>query len=470
MLKRLKEISKDTLIYGFGQGLNGLISFILLPVYTQYLSPNDYGYLSMFEVFRTLVDMLIGFGIASALYRYYYYSEDPGERKSVVSTGFWMLISISGLLLTLVIPFRGWIAVQLVGSREYGRYVALALATSVCFNVTAYQMYLSRIRRRPLSFLLVQVALSLLRIGLNILFVVVLRYNFRGILWGNFIANAAVTFLMVVLWAPRNIDFHVSRYYIKKMLTFSVPILAANLIFYFQNSFDRVLITRFLDLTANGLYSFGSKIGSIVFFGFITPFKTAWPPYVMSIFNERDSRQAYANILSVFAGTSLLLSSVLVLFDKEVVKVIGHGNFDLAASIIPYIAYGNYFRGLYYTVSIGTDLAEKTHLSMYAQIIGTATSLALNFLLIPRIGIHGAGVAFLVSNALILSAVYVLSQKVYPIPYRLMRFLLLICVNGILVVLPIDSLLIKSLLFILMAIVTFVTVFFGQILNRVKNV
>ncbi len=466
MLRKLKEISKDTLVYGFGQGLNGLISFLLLPIYTQYLSPTDYGYLSMFEVLRTLIDMLIGFGISSALFRYYYYSEDLEQRKSVVSTGFWLLISISVFLMILVIPLRSWIAHQLLENREYGGFVLLTFMTSFCFNIIAYRMYLNRVRRKPISFLVIQLTLSFIRIGLNILFVVILKYNFRGILWGNFTANASVALIMVIILLPEIIRNTVSRFYLKKMLIFSAPILAANIIFYFQNSFDRVLITRFLDFTQNGLYSFGSKIGSIVFFGFITPFKIAWPPYVMSISREKDNRTTYANILLVYAGASLVLSTTLVLFSKELVGLLGHGKYDLASTVILFIVYGNFFRGLYYTISIGIDLAEKTHLTIFTQIVGTVTSLLLNFILIPRIGIQGAGIAFLSSNLLIFITVFFLSQRVYSVPYNTLRFLSLLAVNAIVALLPVESLFFKFLLFVFMLATTVVITFLGQISRR----
>ncbi len=468
MLRKIKEISKDTLVYGFGQGLNGLISFLLLPIYTQYLSPIDYGYLSMFEVLRTLINMLIGFGISSALFRYYYYSDDPEQRKSVVSTGFLLLISISVFLLILVIPLRAWISNQLFENREYGGFVLLTFMTSFCFNIIAYRMYLNRIRRKPISFLVIQLTLSFIRIGLNIFFVVILKYNFRGILWGNFIASAAVALVMAIILLPEIIRNTVSRFYLKKMVVFSAPILAANIIFYFQNSFDRVLITRFLDFTQNGLYSFGSKIGSIVFFGFITPFKIAWPPYAMSISREKDSRTTYANILLVYAGASLILSTALVLFSKELVGLLGHGKYDLASTVILFIVYGNFFRGLYYTISIGIDLAEKTHLTIFTQIVGTVTSLLLNFILIPRIGIQGAGIAFLSSNLLIFITVFTLAQRTYHIPYPIVRFLVLVGVNLPLAIMPLESVMLKVVLFVLLCILTCFMFFYDPLASRYR--
>jgi O-antigen/teichoic acid export membrane protein len=157
-----------------------------------------------------------------------------------------------------------------------------------------------------------------------------------------------------------------------------------------------------------------------------------------------------------------------VVLADQLVGLLGHGKYDLAASVVLFISYGNFFRGLYYTVSVGTDLAEKTHLTTFTQIAGTAASLALNFLLIPRIGIQGAGIAFLASNVLVFVSMYVLAQRVHRIPYDLVRFLAVLVLNLAVALLPIDSLAVKVVVLVLLAGSSAAIVFSRQLSRRVS--
>ena len=130
---------------------------------------------------------------------------------------------------------------------------------------------------------------------------------------------------------------------------------------------------------------------------------------------------------TLFPYTTLFRS--IVLFAPEMIKFLGHGKYDLATSVVIFIAYGNFFKGLYYCISIGINLAEKTHFMIVTQSIATITSLGLNFLLIPLLGIKGAGIAFLVSNIIIFLSMFLISQQVYFIPYPNIKFIIILFIN-----------------------------------------
>jgi O-antigen/teichoic acid export membrane protein len=256
---------------------------------------------------------------------------------------------------------------------------------------------------------------------INIYFVAILHRGYPGVITGNLFVTITIT-VGTFIWFSRFIGFSFSFEYFKKIMIFITPIYVVNIFFFLLSLSDRFFLNHFLTPVDVGLYSFGSKIGSIVMIGIITPFSIAIVPYALSIAKENHFKKTYAKIIKYFFVILVFFSLWIFYFSKEIVLLISNESYIKSSGIIGPILLSSIFYGLYYNLSIAIDIVEKTYLSTIVVIAGAAVSITINFLTIPYIGIYGSSLASCVSNTVLFLFIYYFCQKNYPIQYEIGAF------------------------------------------------
>jgi O-antigen/teichoic acid export membrane protein len=425
LFDRIKTVSKDTVIYGIGNATGGIVSFLLLPLYAKFLTPEDYGYLAIFSVFQSVVEITAVFGLSSGLFRYYLMAKDTEEQQIVKNTGFWTQTLFVFFLSILAFPFVGQFSQLLFGSPEFSAFLTMVIATGILSALGGFVFSFMRAERKTILFAAVQVAKVALLALSNIYFVVILHKSYAGIIMGNLIVFAVITVLLLI-WFSRFIGFSFSFAYFKKLIIFVSPIYVVNVFFFLLNLSDRFFLNHFLSPTEVGLYSFGSKLGSIVMIGVITPFSTAVVPYALSIAKEDHFKDTYAKIMKYFLLILVFLSLCIFYFSKEIVAVISNRSYADASGVIGPILLSNIFYGLYYNLSIAIDIVERTYLATFVVVTGAVVSLALNYFTIPFLGMYGSVLASCVSNSVLVVFMYYLCQKHFHIHYESIAFVRLL--------------------------------------------
>jgi O-antigen/teichoic acid export membrane protein len=431
LLDRLKTLSKESIIYGLSGALSGVVSFLLLPLYAHALTPADYGHLSVLTVLQTVLEITIVFGLSSALFRYYLMADSENEKQEVLNTCIWTQflfvagIGILGLLLSAET------SLFFFNNNDFATAVRLIVLTACISSLHTMVQGIIRAERKPFLYLMIQVFRILLSIVLNIYFVVFLEKGFMGVIYGNLLATG-VSVIPVLFWLARKISFSFSRTIFFKIVRFSGPIYLSNLFFFVLNLSDRFFLNHFLTEDHVGIYSFGSKIGSIVMIGFITPFSLAAVPFVMSIARQKDFERTFVKIVNYFLIAVTSISMVIFFFSTEIVQVVASAQYAAAKSVVGPVLLASIFYGMYYVISITADIIEKTHYAMIVIAFGAVVGTVSNLTLIPHLGIYGALIANCAANFTILSLIYVLTQKACRINYDVSIFVkipLLVSVN-----------------------------------------
>ena len=192
MIERLKELLRHSAIYGLGSIVARVLGVLLLPLYTRYLSPSDYGLIETLVALSAVLTALVAQGMKSAFFRFYFDSAEPERRHLVVRTAFWYVMAASTAVTAVGIALAPQISSLLFGTHGHrGLVVAAFIGLWAALN---YEQMTSLFRVEPRS--TAYVAATLANVGITIaatvLLVVVFDKGPLGVLVGNFTGTLIV--------------------------------------------------------------------------------------------------------------------------------------------------------------------------------------------------------------------------------------------------------------------------------------
>jgi len=242
-----------------------------------------------------------------------------------------------------------------------------------------------------------------------------------------------VIFLAWRLWEERaRLSFRVSPPLLRRMFRFGLPTMPAELSLYSLNFIDRILIVRLSGLAEAGLYALAIKFAqgmNVLARGF----QLAWPPLAYSIADDDEARRAYSLVFTWFAAVLAFGVSGLWLLSRWIVDLLADPDFFGAYEAIGLLATGIALYALYLVLVVILGRTGRTEFNFPATIAGTIVNVVLNLILIPPLGIVGAGIALVASYVVILAAMFAVTQRLFPVPYEWGRLALLLAVTAAIV-------------------------------------
>ncbi len=423
MLSHLKTLSKDTIIYGLGSAIGNLISFLLIPYYTNHLNTSDYGYLNLLVTIQAIIEIIAVFGFNSGFLRYYLMAGNESQKEKVLNSS--IMIQSIFMLSTGVVFYilSKMIAVVFIKDESLTYLVRIVVITAI-FNAGLSLLFAYlRALRETVKFTVLQFVRIFFMIILNIVMISYLGMKYEGIILSKFYIAGATFILMIVLFA-RKVTLKIDYKLVKKILVFSYPILLANVFSYLLTLSDRFFLNHFITIADVGIYSFASKISAILKILVITPFSIAVIPYALSIANNDDFKTVFAKIIKYYVIILFSIGLIYLYFSKELVEIIASSSYLESWRYIAPLSLGHIFYGIYYAISVQLDIAEKTYYSTIVVAISGIASLVLNYLLIPVMGINGSVLSNVIANMLLFIIMYYFAQKMYNITYPVKSFIL----------------------------------------------
>jgi O-antigen/teichoic acid export membrane protein len=417
ILKYFKQLTSESLVYGFSGIISGLLSFFLVPIYTRIFSPEDYGVMSLVTTTMALLAIFVVMALDNSAHRWYWDTEDVYDRKVTLASWTWCQISVSLAFAGLVFFLSPWLGKALVGREDaalYFRLAAMALPLGV-LNMVILNWF--RMQRRPWATLFFSLSTNLFNFLLTITLVVVFCWGLTGVYVAQLITVAIGTAMAAILlgdWIALQ-RFHWNR--LTVMLKYALPMIPAGLAYFIVNLSSRYFIRGFLSTSEVGVYQVGSTVASIV--ALITgAFQFAWGPFAMSIHKEPDSKKVYAEVLLAYLWITCLISAVISLFSTEILSFFTTGTYLGASGIVSILSFNYVVIGLGYIATIGPTIMKTTKPYGIAMVIAGCLTIALNLILVPRFGKEGSAIATLIAQSIVPVYVFYYSQKLYPIPYR----------------------------------------------------
>jgi len=431
LFSKIRELSTNVTVYGLGDVAVSIINFVLLPIYSTYFSPEEYGVIGILGGMEVVAKIGFRFGLDGSFMRFYYDCADDRDRRTLASTIFFFLFALTGVVIVLLLLAAPWIAESFLGSRVHTAALRLMLVNTFAIGFTFIPFHVLRIERRTATFSLLTLVRSLLTIFLRLLLVMGLRMGVTGLYLADVLVTAVIMAALLKWFAPLIGPFF-SRAVLRDTLSFGLPRVphsAAQQIIAVGDKFLLRVLDRsgsaFQALQTVGIYSLGVSFGLTEKL-FLSAFESAWAPFYYATVKEPDAPRIFRTVTTYGVAILALLTAGLSATGVYAMRAMTHGRqlapddprWSDASIVIAFTALGVFFQGVYLLTSIGLNITKQTRYYPVATITAAAVNIGLNLALIPPFGMRGAawanGAAYAVQAAL----GYHFSQRFYPVPYE----------------------------------------------------
>jgi O-antigen/teichoic acid export membrane protein len=424
-LGTLKKFFKDTIIYGLATVLPRLMNFVLVPLHTDILDTTSYSDNTTFYIYAAFFNVLLTYGMETAFFRFFSKSEEKGK---IFSTVLISLVTSTGLFLVPVIWFSEALASMVNLSQTYFNLLVGVLVLDAL--VVAPFAYL-RATGRPIKFTAIKLSNIIVYVLLNVFFLWAIpkfgiqfpNYDNNDLVKYIFISNLVASITTLLLLSPyffkTKIQFSVLIF--KQLISYGWPIMVAGLAYVINENFDKWLLPNVLGKDINGAYSGCYKIAVFMTI-FIQAFRLGAEPFFFNHAKEKNAKETYAVIMKYFVicGSFMLVGIVSYLnILKEL--IVRDESYWVAIEIVPVVLLANLCLGIYFNLAIWYKLTDKTRFGMYISIIGAFITIALNYIMIEKIGFMASAWATLAAYFCMMLISYSLGKKYYPVPYDVLK-------------------------------------------------
>ncbi|WP_299259064.1 oligosaccharide flippase family protein [uncultured Aquimarina sp.] len=426
-----EKLLKNSLIYTLFTLLQRGLGFFLLPLYTIYLSKDQYGVLSILMAAVPFFVLIAGLSLRGSTSFYYYkHKEEEQYLRKLLGTSFSFLLIFALVLTSFLFLAKDLLIQVFFKDIEFYPYLFLAFL-SVFFQPAYfyYQSYLKAKQKASVSAGLDFLYFSVL-ISLTLVFVIIFKMQSEGVL----LSLATANFLMMVITLikfSKEISYSLDFSILRKVLKYALPILPHNLFSWAMNLADRIILNALTTLEMVAVFDIGSQIGKLV--NMITlGVNSAYSPWFFEqVKMNEKSKQRLADTAEKIVFFYVFCAIVVSWLAPEVIFIISKNKYPTSWQVVPLIALAFVVNGFYFCFS-NVFFLDKTKILPLLSLFGALVNIGVNYMLIPRYGFIGAGLASLSSKLLFCTLAYYVSQRFYAIPYNIVKISLVFIAGSLL--------------------------------------
>ena len=416
MKQQILSLGKDSLIYGVGSVITRFIGMLTLPLFTAYLTPEEYGVLAMLAMLTMVVQPLFSLGLGAAMGPCYFERDDLENKSTVVWTTFLIHTLSSAFLIFIGWTYPEFIAKLVRLSAEHNLLIGLSL-TGCAFTIIATAIT-ARVQFEKQAKLYVTVTLitALTAILVSIITVVILGWGVKGMVIGQLSGNAITLFAFVFI-TLRNTRLMVSGDMARELIRYGFPLIPSFAFIFIIMHGNKYILEWSLGLEAVGVYSIGFNLGMTL--NIITGgIATAWFPFFIKyIDRQSEAKKIFSRIFTYYVFGVGLLTLFYFIFAKLFVVLLTQEAYRGAYNLIGFIAIASFSQTLFGFFLPGLYFNKEVKYVSIVQGITAVLSLPLNYYLIIKLGVLGAAVGLSVSNTLMAALLYgwnIINKFRYP--------------------------------------------------------
>lgn len=390
-MSREGKLVKNTAIVALGQIGTKFISFFLLPLYTAVLSTEEYGTVDLLNTYVSLLIPIIFLQMDQAIFRFLIdHRKDNDEKTKLISTVF-ITVILHAILYLIVFSIVGNFI-----NNPYKYFLATNVVTSMFSSML---LQTSRGLGDNVAYSLGSLVSGAGTIVLNIIFIVVFRWGAYGMLFATMLANIlCMIFVFFKLKVYKYLSLMAwNKSILNSIWKYSIPLVPNALSWWIINASDRTIISQFLGIAANGVYSASNKFSAIIITVF-SIFNMTWTESASMYIKDNDSSEYFSNIINVtiklFTSICLL---VIAIMPFSFSFFITGSSFAEAYMQIPILLIATLFNiivsllgSIYVALKKSNEIAKT---SIYSAII----NIVINILLIRYIGLFAASISTLLA-------------------------------------------------------------------------
>lgn len=390
--RHMKRLALASLIYGGGSIIQRLITILLLPFFTQVLSPKDYGIIALVSLVGIVMSGVLSLGTGNSMGVMYFSERVTKKRPSIIWTNF-VLIFLNCMIwywiLYLLAPILSYFMFK---SDEYAYLIRISFLSSVFIAISDPFLAYLRMEEKAKNFVFLTFTGSLVTVSISVFFVLWKSMGVEGLILATTMGSG-ISFLLIIFSVGTKLKFCLNFDLVIPLVRIGVPSVFGLFAFLIIDYADRQMIERFLGIYDLGIYSIGYSFGMFMTLP-VGAFCSAWPPFFMSYINKR----ARAKILfgQVFNYYLVIFCSLTILFfaaSLPLVKIFTSDFYHDAWVVVGLIAAAYGLKGCYVIIQAGICFEKKFGLISTIDWLAAIINIALNLLLIPVFGILGAALA-----------------------------------------------------------------------------
>ncbi len=412
MRKELTQVGKHSLVYAAGEGLSLAASFLLIPLYTHVLPPEEYAVVELINRTALILRIVMFLGLRSAYFRFYLDKDDLVWRKRVTATTLLFLLTSSVVVGLAFLPFAGMTAEFLFQERSL-QYLFVFMILWLPFEIVVdVGMGYLQVNMKSIPFVAMNLVKMISLIGSNIVLVYVMRRGVDGIMITNVWVHAAIGVGFIaffVRWAGISLDMRI----LKGLIRFGLPYVPTSFMVFIIGTADRYFLSRFVSMQAVGIYAVAYKISSASSAFITAPFLKVWGPFLFSNYKKKEGPELVGRLFLLFTVTSfgsvIAVSVAAILLLPLVTGEAYHHAFYL----VPFLCVATCFQGMSCLADAGILVTDKTYLKPFIYGAVCVVNLVANAALVPMFAEKGAALALLVTNFAMLACNLVVSSRLY---------------------------------------------------------
>lgn len=424
MFDKIKRLGTETAIYGISTIVGRFLNFLLVPFYTNVLTPSEFGIVAYVFSLTAFMNVIYSYGMESAYFRYSA-AKEIGTPEQNFSTPFISLFVTSSIF-SFILVLTAYTAADIIAlPADYAPIIHYA-SWILFFDTLAIIPFASlRMEHKAKFFAFLKFLNILINVGANVILLIVYRMGIEGIFLSNFLASATTLFLLIPT-VQHHFSSNFSTELYRALLKFGLPYIPAGLATMMIQVVDRPILRMLTDDATVGVYQANYRLGIFMML-VVQMYDYAWRPFFLSNAQESNAKEMFARILTYFVLFMSVIFLLLSFFLPDIVRIsilghhIIHPDYWSALGIVPIVLLGYMFLGISNNMVAGIYIEKKTYYLPLITFVGAVVNIAGNFLLIPHMGAYGAAWATFLSYFVMALMLYAMVQRVYPVQYEWKR-------------------------------------------------
>jgi len=400
---------KNSILYTFGSMMTPIIGFIMLPVYTNYLTPSEYGVMSTVQTVAGLIQLILLLALHGAVTRFYYdFLDQPEKQKEYIGTIYIFVVVFSSIISVILVVFSGPIGNIIFREIPIYPYFYYLVGLSWLSALFSLPLALLRAQEKAGAFVSINLIKSIFTVILTFYFLAYKGFGAESALLANIIVLVVVVSI-VFINQLRYLTISFNIEYIKASLLFSLPLLPHVASGWIISSSDRIILEKFVTTEELGIYALAVQISAVLGM-FYTSVNSAFIPRYTSLRKAGNEKSAQ-KLLKVFWYAVIFFGILSIPVAIYATKLLISVEYHKAIMIIPLLLIGQIFYGFYFIVVANLYFLKKTKSIATSSLMAAITNIVINLLLIPIIGLAGAVVSTIVAEIMRVIIIFRASKR-----------------------------------------------------------
>ena len=431
----IRRVLGDSSLYAIGNISRQIVGFIMLPIYTRYLSPEDYGLVALLVFLISVIDVTFGARLSQAVMKFYFQYKEQSDRNAVFSSALIQTGAISLIVVIAVVLGRGQLSEVLFDSNSYSLIIALFGVTILTSAIENYGLIFLRLNNRAKDFFFLNVSKLIMQVFLNVYLIIFLELGVMGVVLSNVCSSIVFSIIISVITISKT-GLHYNKAIGIMLVKFNWPLWLAGFANLYIGSSNRYILKEFASLTDIGLLELATRFSGILLLVIWEPFFLYWGPERFNIYNS-DARHStvYQSVFMIVSAVLFSAGLGISVLSWDIINIMSPESYIGAATAVPVLVLCGIFQCLKTFFNFSLLATDNTKKISFVGYFTAAICTIYMLFLIPKYGFIGASVALCLTFStqfliLRLVAVRYFDSKIiiWPLAFMVPAFLMLVYV------------------------------------------